>query len=60
MIKYSRKGGVNKVKNNLQKKTVRILAVASKKMAEMNVNAACVFWMHQSKMPDIVKKLRKF
>ncbi len=40
MIKYSRKGGVNKVKNNLQKKTVRILAVASKKMAEMNVNTA--------------------
>lgn len=48
------------MKNNLQKKTVRILAVASKKMAEMNVNTACVFWMHQSKMPDIVKKLRKF
>ena len=60
MIKYFRKGGVNKVKNNLQKKTVKILATASIKMAEMNANTACICWMHQSKMPEAVKKLRKF
>ena len=48
------------MKNNLQKKTAKILAAASKKMAEMNANTACIYWMHQPKMPEAVKKLRKF
>ncbi len=46
--------------NKIQKKTVKLLAAASKKMAEMNANTACIFWMHQSKMPEAVKKMRKF
>lgn len=48
------------MKNKLQKKTVKVLAAASKKMAEVNANSACIYWMHQPKMPESVKKLRKF
>lgn len=48
------------MKNKLQKKTVKVLAAASKKMAEINANSACVCWVHQPKMPESVKKLRKF
>lgn len=48
------------MKNKLQKKTVKVLAAVSKKMAEINANSACVYWMHQPKMPEAVKKLRKF
>ncbi len=46
--------------NKLQKKAVKVLAAASKKMAETNANSACVYWMNQPKMPESVKKLRKF
>lgn len=48
------------MKNKLQKKTVKVLAAASKKMDEINANSACICWMHQSKMLEAVKKLRKF
>ncbi len=28
--------------------------------AKMSANTACVIWWHQPKMPESVKKLRKF
>lgn len=40
------------MKNKLQKKTVKVLAAASKKMAEVNANSACVYWMNQSQIFD--------
>lgn len=47
-------------KNKISKKTLSIMAAASKKMAEINANTACIYWMYQPKMPEAVKKLRKF
>lgn len=44
----------------LQKKVVVTMAKASKKVAKMTANSACVCWMYQPQMPDAVKKLRKF
>lgn len=48
------------MKKTLRKKTVQVLASASKKMAEFNANTACILWMHQPAIPEAVKKLRKF
>lgn len=48
------------MKRAIQKKVFQTLAAASKKMAEANANSACILWMHQPKLPEAVKKLRKF
>lgn len=48
------------MKRAIQKKVFQTLAAASKKMAEANANSACILWMHQPKLPEVVKKLRKF
>ena len=48
------------IKKKIEKTTLSVLAAVSKKMAEVNANTACVCWMYQPKMPEAVKKLRKF
>lgn len=48
------------MKNKLGKKSASVMAAASKKMAGFTADTACVWWMHQPKLPEAVKKLRKF
>lgn len=48
-----------------QKKNVkvRIMSVLSKfafHEATQSANSSCIFWAYQPKLPDAVKKLRKF
>ena len=51
---------LEKMKKMLGKKSASIVASASKKMAQMTADTACIWWMHQPKLPEAVKKLRKF
>lgn len=38
----------------------KIIAVAALASAKSNVNSTCSWFFHQPKVPDSVKKLRKF
>lgn len=44
----------------LQTKLTQILASLSLVMASKTANSACVWFTYQPKLPDSVKKLRKF
>lgn len=39
---------------------LKIVSFIALTMAMINVNTACAFIMHQPKLPESVKKLRKF
>lgn len=44
------------VKEKIMKKVVD----TSERMAVVNANSACAWWLSQPKVPEKVKKLRKF
>lgn len=45
---------------NLSLKFYRVIAVMALMVTTLNVNTACVFVMHQPKLPEGADKLRKF
>ena len=38
----------------------KVVAAAAKKATSVNVNSTCAFVVHQPKLPENAKKLRKF
>lgn len=44
----------------LQVKSGIVIANVAKAVTTMNVNSACMCFAHQSKLPEVAKKLRKF
>ncbi len=42
------------------KKLSKIIASFGLLTAKMSANTACVIWWHQPKMPEGIKKLRRF
>lgn len=44
----------------LQVKSGIVIANLAKAVTTMNVNSACMCFAHQSKLPEVAKKLRKF
>ena len=48
------------MKKTAKKTAEKVLAAATKKMADFTANVTCVDWMYQPQKPDAVKKLRKF
>ena len=45
---------------NLSLKFYRVIAVMALMVTTLNANTACVFVMHQPKLPEGADKLRKF
>lgn len=48
------------MEKSLKRKMVDFILKASYKEAEKNANRTCLYWHHQPKLPEEVKKLRKF
>lgn len=44
----------------LNKLLGKVVAEAAKKVTTANVNSACIYLLHQPKLPKEAKKLRKF
>lgn len=49
-----------KNRHMLQIKWANLLAGMARKAAIKSANTACPFWSYQDKLPDAVKKLRRF
>ena len=47
-------------KNLLVKKIDKTVANVALTIAKASANSTCLFWNHQPKLPDKVKKLRNF
>ena len=52
--------GVTFMKGTVKKKVNAVVAKAALGVARTNANTACPFLIHQPKLPEKVKKLRKF
>ena len=48
------------MKRKLWLKAEKAMAKAARKAAEIEANSACMYFGYQDKMPDKLKKLRKF
>ncbi|RDU24465.1 cyclic lactone autoinducer peptide [Anaerosacchariphilus polymeriproducens] len=48
------------MQKNFKEKVGHAIVSISKFMASANVNSTCVMTSHQEKIPETVKKLRKF
>lgn len=48
------------MKKNFMEKAGTMVNSVAKVAAVANVNSACFAWMHQEKIPESAKKLRKF
>lgn len=44
----------------LTEKSSSVIANVALKVTSMNVNSACMCFVHQPKLPETAKKLRKF
>lgn len=47
------------IKNKVLASVMKILSIEARCMAKLNVNSACAGPLHQPKVPDSAKKLRK-
>lgn len=59
---YYKSGGIimEKKKHALKGSILKVIAGASEKTAESNINSACVWWLHQPAPPKAADKLKKF
>lgn len=48
------------MKKILKEKVLGFVRRTSVKTAEQSANQTCLWWIHQPKLPEKVKKLRKF
>ena len=44
----------------MKKKVLKSISVIARKAAESDANSTCRLWSYQPKVPEAVKKLRKF
>jgi len=49
-----------KERQTLKRQILKFTSDLALKQAERSANSACVFWHYQPKMPNSVKKMRKF
>lgn len=47
-------------KNKLQSQSAKALANISLRFGKISANSACCYIYHQPKMPETIKKMRKF
>ncbi|WP_371287465.1 cyclic lactone autoinducer peptide [Dorea sp.] len=47
-------------KNKLQFQSAKALANISLRLGKISANSACCYIYHQPKMPETIKKMRKF
>ncbi len=45
---------------NVKERTANVLANVSLKLGKISADSACCYIFHQPKMPDLLKKLKKF
>ncbi|MGB8450916.1 MAG: cyclic lactone autoinducer peptide [Anaerocolumna sp.] len=47
------------IRNKVLASVMKILSIEARSIAKLNVNSACAGPLHQPKVPDSAKKLRK-